>query len=122
MAAANRLDGGEHLPVEARAEHLKASILANGAQAQEQFNFVRTVGAVTPGLLLCYLGVYGASAAPDFGHQVWVVPFILAGSSSIALAVWLSGHPTPSCRPLAESNPPPARGMSRSRSALTVDV
>ena len=78
-----------------------------------------TVGAVTLGCLLCYLGVYGASAAPDFGRQVWVVPFILCGiflhrPCGLALRTPDAEQPTTCLLPRG--------GCRGARSALTVDV
>ena len=67
--------------------------VARDAQAQEQFNFVATVGAVTLGLPALVLGVYGADARVDFQSKAWILPFLLCGCFSIALAWWLSRHP-----------------------------
>lgn len=65
--------------------------VARDARAQEQFNFVATVGAVTLGLPALALGVYGAGAEPDFQHWPWLLPFGVSGVFSIGIAMWLSG-------------------------------
>lgn len=72
--------------------------VARDARAQEQFNFVATVGAVTLGLPALVLGVYGA-AQPDFRHQLWIVPFLVCGVASLAVS-WLLTNERVEVRPL----------------------
>jgi hypothetical protein len=72
--------------------------VARDARAQEQFNFVATVGAVTLGLPALVLGVYGA-AQPDFRQQLWIVPFMVCGVASLAVS-WLLTNERVEVKPL----------------------
>lgn len=63
---------------------------ARDVRAQEQFNFVATVGAVVLGLPALVLSVYGSRAGSDW-PWAWVLPVVLCGVLACVVAWKIPG-------------------------------
>lgn len=77
-----------------RLVHASSSIsAARDVRAQEQFNFVATIGAVVLGLPALVLAVYGARSDSEL-PWAWVLPVFLCGALACAVAWFLPSDAT----------------------------